>query len=80
MSRRRMVTLEQSWADRLGVESPADIHGELDARLAGLVTAVRGDVPPAGSAEHALRYGDLLELAAFLTDARTVLLGKEVQR
>jgi hypothetical protein len=64
----------------LGVDTPADIQGELDARLAALVTAVRGDVPPAGSAEHAVRYGELLELAAFLTDARTVLLGKEVRR
>jgi hypothetical protein len=80
MRRLRTVSLGELWADRLGVEDVVGVRGELGARLDSLVTAVSGDVPPAGSAEAAVAYGDLLELAGFLADARGVLGGREVRR
>jgi len=80
IGRRHVRSPGDVWADRLGVESPAEIDGELEARLSGLVSVVRGDVPAPGSAECAVLYGDLLELVSFLTDARLLLMGREVVR
>jgi hypothetical protein len=84
MSRRRAMTLEESWADRLGIDSTDAVRDELAARFEHLSRFVlAGEMPPAGkpvSAEAATAYGDLWVLAGFLTDARRLLSGEEVSR
>jgi hypothetical protein len=75
---RRVTGLGEVWTDRLGLEAPAAIPAELEARLANLVTVVTADVPPVGSAGAAVAYGDLWALTGFLADARRVLAGKEI--
>ncbi len=75
---KRLVGICEVWTERLGVEHPDFVHDELVARLSALVTAVTLDVPPAGSAERAVAYGDLWTLVGFLTDAQRALLGSEV--
>ena len=78
MSRRRTTSLGEVWAERLGLEAPAAIPAELEARLAYVVALVTADVPPVGSADAAVAYGDLWALTGFLADARRVLQGKEI--
>ncbi|MGW1341783.1 hypothetical protein ACWCOV_12060 [Kribbella sp. NPDC002412] len=80
MSRRRTMTLEQIWSDRLGTEAVSD---ELAARFEFLSRFVLGgEMPPAGrleSAEAATAYGDLCVLSRFLTDARRTLTREGVE-
>ncbi|MGW1344253.1 hypothetical protein ACWCOV_24660 [Kribbella sp. NPDC002412] len=83
MSRRRAVTLEQSWADRLGIDSTDQLRDELQARFEHLSRFVlTGEMPPAGkpvSAEAATAYGELWVLAGFLADARKAMAGQGVE-
>ncbi|TDD15775.1 hypothetical protein E1218_30975 [Kribbella turkmenica] len=82
MSRRRVLTLEQSWADRLGIDSADAVRDELAARFEHLSRFVlAGEMPrrDAVSAEAATAYGDLWVLAGFLADARQVMAGKGVE-
>jgi hypothetical protein len=77
------MSLEDLWADRLGVESSETVQDELQARFEHLSRFVLcGGMPPAGkagavSAEAATAYGDLLVLAGFLADARQLLTSEE---
>jgi hypothetical protein len=82
MNRRRVVTLEQTWADRLGIDSTDAVSDELQARFEHLSRFVlTGEMPPAGksSAEAATAYGDLWVLAGFLADARRLISGQEAR-
>ncbi|MEI8411452.1 MULTISPECIES: hypothetical protein [unclassified Kribbella] len=80
---RRLMTLEQSWADRLGIETTDAVGDELAARFEHLSRFVlAGEMPPAGkpvSAEAATAYGELWVLAGFLADARHALTGEGVE-
>ncbi len=86
MNRRRLMTIEQAWADRLGIESP-ELVGELTARFEHLSRFVLcGGMPPHGkagllqaSAEGAAAYGELWLLDGFLTEARRALAGEGVE-
>jgi hypothetical protein len=82
VSRRRAVTFEQSWADRLGIDSTDHLRDELQARFEHLSRFVlNGEMPPAGksSAEAATAYGDLWVLAGFLADAQRLMNGQEAR-
>jgi hypothetical protein len=82
MNRRGRLTLEQTWADRLGLDSTAAVRDELAARFEHLSRFVlTGEMPrrDAVSAEAATAYGDLWVLAGFLADARRVVAGKGVE-
>jgi len=83
MSRRRAMTLEQSWADRLGIDTSDRVGDELAARFEHLARFVlSGEMPPAGkpvSAEAATAYGELWVLAGFLADAREAMAGQGVE-
>ncbi|MFG1815789.1 hypothetical protein ACGFIF_18645 [Kribbella sp. NPDC049174] len=82
MKRPRVTSLEDLWAERLGVESGQTVD-ELQARFEHLSQFVLvGGIPPAGkagavSAEAATAYGDLWVLAGFLADARQLLTSEE---
>jgi hypothetical protein len=78
MNRRRPTSLNQVWTERLGLEAPVAIPAELGARLASVVALVTADVPPIGSDDAAVAYGDLWALTGFLADAQRVLAGKEI--
>lgn len=78
MNRHRPTSLDQVWTERLGLEAPAAIPADLQARLASLVALVTADVAPVGSAAAAVAYGDLWALNGFLADASRVLAGKEI--
>ncbi len=84
MSRRGVMTLEQAWADRLGIDGADGVGDELAARFEHLSRFVLdGEMPPAGkpvSAEAATAYCDLWVLVGFLTDAKRLLNGQEVTR
>lgn len=61
--------------------SKPDAETKLQARLENLSRNVLcGGLPAAGKAGAAVAYGNPLELATFLTDARRVLPGKDVVR
>ncbi|MFI6680147.1 hypothetical protein [Kribbella sp. NPDC050470] len=83
MSRRRVLSLEESWADRLGIDSADAVGDELAARFEHLSRFVlSGEMPPAGkpvSAEAATAYGELWVLAGFLADARKAMAGQGVE-
>ena len=80
---RRAMTLEQSWADRLGIDSTDAVGNELAARFEHLSQFVlSSEMPPAGkpvSAEAAAAYGELWVLAGFLADARKAMAGQGVE-
>jgi hypothetical protein len=82
MSRRHVLTLEETWADRLGTDADV-VSDELAARFEHLSRFVlAGEMPPAGkpvSAEAATAYGELWVLAGFLADARSALSGEGVE-
>jgi hypothetical protein len=84
MSRRKATTLEETWADRLGVDGLDDVRDELASRFECLSWFVlTGEMPRAGkpvSAEVATAYCDLWVLVGFLTDAKRLLNGEEVAR
>jgi hypothetical protein len=78
---RRVLSLEDVWADRLGVDTTEGVGDELAARFDHLSRFVLGgEMPPAGTAEAATAFGDLWVLAGFLADARRVINGQEVAR
>ncbi|MFG1818805.1 hypothetical protein ACGFIF_33925 [Kribbella sp. NPDC049174] len=80
---RRVMTLEQTWADRLGIDSSAAVGDELAARFEHLSRFVLGgEMSPAGkpvSAEAATAYGELWVLAGFLADVRRAMTGPGVE-
>ena len=78
MNRHRSTSLNQVRTERLGLEAPAAIAAELEARFASVVALVTADVPPVGSADAAVAYGDVWALNGFLADAHRVLGGKEI--
>jgi hypothetical protein len=84
MSRRHvMQSLEDVWADRLGVDDTSVVRDELGARFEHLSRYVLcGATPPAGQvpAEAAVAYGDLWVLAGFLADAQRALGSEETSR
>ncbi|TDW18586.1 hypothetical protein [Kribbella kalugense] len=81
MNRRTAQSLEQTWADRLGIDSPDAVGHELAARFEHLSRFVLTDeMPPRGelvSAEAATAYGELWVLAGFLADAKEAMTGEE---
>lgn len=79
---RRAMTLEQSWADRLGIDNTDAVRDELAARFEHLSRFVLTDEMPrrdAVSAEAATAHGDLWVLAGFLADARKAMAGQGVE-
>lgn len=81
MTRRRVMSLQDRWADRLGIDTTEGVEGELAARFEHLSRFVLGEeMPPAGTAEAATACGDLWVLAGFLADARQLINGREVDR
>lgn len=83
MKRAGVTSLEDLWADRLGVESGDTVQDELQARFEHLSRFVlcggllRQGKAGAGSAEAATAHGDLWVLAGFLADARKLLTTQE---
>ncbi|MGC4940504.1 hypothetical protein [Kribbella sp. DT2] len=78
MNRRRPAGLNEVWTERLGLDAAVEIPADLEARFAFVVALVTADVPPAGTADAAVAYGDLWALTGFLADAQRVLAGKEI--
>jgi hypothetical protein len=80
---RRVVSLPQTWADRLGIDTADGVSVELVAHFEHLARFVLGgEMRPAGevSAEAATACGDLWVLDQFLNDARRAINGQEATR
>ncbi|GAA1562511.1 hypothetical protein GCM10009789_14610 [Kribbella sancticallisti] len=80
---RRVMSLPDVWADRLGIDTAEGVGDELAARFEHLSQFVLGgEMPPPGeaSAEAATAYGDLWVLAGFLADVHRVIYGREATR